>query len=225
MSCFCGEGTKSWTSVVPKTRYSMTKRSVGEFESKSEFKMSQTNRYRTKCGACDSMFTGLGVAASSVALFTVSTDELVATYPDAGDTVFTVVGVASWPGDESAGRKKKLRIIVLLQFNKFHSDKETSLINNCNLGSFFKYVNSKISYISGVAPLQDTAGNLHNSDADKAQLLNDHFPTVFVQDDGKLRPFSRDETKSLPNASSVFLQPWQCLNFFIRNSKVKVVVV
>ena len=73
--------------------------------------------------------------------------------------------------------------------NKFHSDKESKLINNGNLGSFFKYINFKTSYKSGVAPLKDLGGNLHNSDTDKAQLLNDHFATVFVQDDGRLPPF------------------------------------
>ena len=44
--------------------------------------------------------------------------------------------------------------------NKFHSDNESKLINNGNLVSFFKYVNSKTRYKSEVAPLTDSGGNL-----------------------------------------------------------------
>ena len=73
--------------------------------------------------------------------------------------------------------------------NKFHSDNESELINNGNLGSFFKYINSKTSYKSGVGPLKDLCGNLNNSDTDEAQLLNDQFVTVFVQDDGRFHHF------------------------------------
>ena len=53
-------------------------------------------------------------------------------------------------------------------------------------------------------PLKDLGGNLHNSDTDKAQLLNHHFATVFVQDDGNISPFSRDEADFLPKDCSVF---------------------
>ena len=103
--------------------------------------------------------------------------------------------------------------------HKFHSDNESKLINNGNPGSFFKNVNSKTSYKSGVALLRDLGGNLHSSDTDRAQLLNEHFAThcntllhfatqllnehfAFGQDDGRLLPFSIDETDFFPKVSS-----------------------
>ena len=69
-----------------------------------------------------------------------------------------------------------------------------------SLNMSIKYV----SYKSGVAPFKDSCSNLNNSDTDKAQLLT---ATDFVQDDGKLPPFSEDENDSLPKVSSIFFNP------------------
>ena len=68
--------------------------------------------------------------------------------------------------------------------NKHNSDKELGLIQSDNLGSFYKYVNSKTSYKSGVAPLMNNSVNLFYNDSDKARLLNNYFASVFVKDNG-----------------------------------------
>ena len=58
--------------------------------------------------------------------------------------------------------------------NKYNSDRELALIQIGNLGSFYKYVNSKTSYKSGIASLMDDSGNLLDNDSDKARLLNNY---------------------------------------------------
>ena len=50
MSCFCGDGTKGGGQFVPKRRCSITKRSIEEFESRSEFRMSQTRQFEERVG-------------------------------------------------------------------------------------------------------------------------------------------------------------------------------
>ena len=54
---------------------------------------------------------------------------------------------------------------------------------------FYKYINRKLSSPSGVAPLSDLSGKRVTSDADKANLLNDFFGSVFSIDNGQLPPF------------------------------------
>ena len=50
ISCFCGEGAKGGGYFVPKRRCSITKISIGEFESRSEFRMSQIKIVSGVCG-------------------------------------------------------------------------------------------------------------------------------------------------------------------------------
>ena len=52
-----------------------------------------------------------------------------------------------------------------------------SLIMKGRLGSFYKYVNSKTSTRSGVAPLKDEFGNfvINDRDLPKAECLNKYF--------------------------------------------------
>jgi hypothetical protein len=66
----------------------------------------------------------------------------------------------------------------------FQNHIEENLVNNGNLGSFYKYVNSRLNGSNGIAPLQDKHGNLVTSNADKAVLINDYFSNVFTVDNG-----------------------------------------
>ena len=52
--------------------------------------------------------------------------------------------------------------------NKYNSHRKLDREQSGNLGSFYKYANSKTSYKSGVALLMDNSGNLLDNDSDKA---------------------------------------------------------
>jgi len=49
---------------------------------------------------------------------------------------------------------------------------EEKLVENGNLGSFYKYVNKKLNGSNGIAPLRDKNSNVHNANEEKADLLN-----------------------------------------------------
>jgi hypothetical protein len=61
---------------------------------------------------------------------------------------------------------------------------ETKLVESCNLGSFYRYINKKLNGSNGIAPLRDESGNLLTSNADKAALLNRYLSSVFTTDNG-----------------------------------------
>jgi len=64
---------------------------------------------------------------------------------------------------------------------------EGEILKSRNLGTVYKHINSRLTHESGVAPLQDGAGDLKYKDEDKALLLNYHFVTV-GQLDNRLLP-------------------------------------
>ena len=68
------------------------------------------------------------------------------------------------------------------EINKFHADKELKLIANGNLGSFFKYVNCRTSFRSGIAPLKNENGVIQYDDLEKAKLQNMNFSSNFTAD-------------------------------------------
>ncbi len=61
--------------------------------------------------------------------------------------------------------------------------RERKILSNANQKSFFRFVNSKLVAKPGVASLTHN-GVLHNSDAEKADILNNQFSSVFVVDNG-----------------------------------------
>jgi hypothetical protein len=56
---------------------------------------------------------------------------------------------------------------------------EYNILKSGDLGRFYKYVNSKLSSKSGIAPLRDEAGNFVFENDVKAEMLN-IFSGVFV---------------------------------------------
>jgi ribonuclease P/MRP protein subunit RPP40 len=66
---------------------------------------------------------------------------------------------------------------------------ENAIINDNDLGSFYRYVNGKLACSSGVATLRTDTGATVTNDVDKANLLNTYFSSVCTQDDGVLPPF------------------------------------
>ena len=63
---------------------------------------------------------------------------------------------------------------------------QLSVINRANLGTFYRFVNSKLSCKSGVAPLKTPSGEMIVDDVGKAELLSIYFASVFTVDDGNL---------------------------------------
>ena len=57
---------------------------------------------------------------------------------------------------------------------------ESNLIESSNVGSFYRYVNRKLSSRSGVGCLMLADGNLTNDRREKAELLNNYFSSVFI---------------------------------------------
>jgi Reverse transcriptase (RNA-dependent DNA polymerase)/Endonuclease-reverse transcriptase len=61
---------------------------------------------------------------------------------------------------------------------------ESNLIDSNNVGSFYRYVNKKLSSRSGVGCLKRADGSITNDPREKANLLNNYFASVFTVDDG-----------------------------------------
>ena len=66
---------------------------------------------------------------------------------------------------------------------------EHKILHAGNLGSFYKYINSKLSCKSGMGPIQEASGNLIPDDLHKANLMNDFFASMWIPDDGLSPPF------------------------------------
>ena len=68
---------------------------------------------------------------------------------------------------------------------------ESSVVNQSNLGAFYRFINRRMSCKSGVGPLKSASGSLVINDHDKATALIDYFCSVFTSDDGKCPTFNR----------------------------------
>lgn len=74
---------------------------------------------------------------------------------------------------------------------EYERTRELDVINRSNLGSFYKFLNNKLTCKSGVGPLRLDTGILATDDTIKATALNDYFCSVFTHDDGRLPVFPR----------------------------------
>jgi hypothetical protein len=77
---------------------------------------------------------------------------------------------------------KKLSITCKWQVKNFHRNNENRILASGDLGTFYKYVNSKLSCKSGVGPLSLGGGTFAFDNLAKANLLNDYFASVCVKD-------------------------------------------
>ena len=69
--------------------------------------------------------------------------------------------------------------------------REQKVIDSNNAGSFFRFVNGKLSCKSGLGALSSDSGDVITSDADRANLLNDYFASVCTADNGDNPHFER----------------------------------
>jgi hypothetical protein len=72
---------------------------------------------------------------------------------------------------------------------QLHVRNESRLINNGLIKPFYNYVNSKIKSTSRIASLQDSKGNIHCDDVERADMFNKFFSSVFVTDNGNMPAF------------------------------------
>jgi hypothetical protein len=63
-------------------------------------------------------------------------------------------------------------------------DCERKVTEAGNLGTFYKFVNKKLTHPSGIGVLYDTNNKPIINDQHKAELLNSYFESVYVDDDG-----------------------------------------
>jgi hypothetical protein len=71
--------------------------------------------------------------------------------------------------------------------DSLHREKELQLINDNNVGMFYKYVNKKLGRSKSNHPVTDPVTNVLITDDTKiANLFNNYFGSVFTEDDGLL---------------------------------------
>ena len=69
-------------------------------------------------------------------------------------------------------------------------------MNANNLGTFYNFVNNKIGRNHGIGPLLMN-NEIFTSDADKANILNQYFETIFTLDNNILPNFPMRTDKSI----------------------------
>ena len=92
----------------------------------------------------------------------------------------SVINKANYKGQAALCKK------LILDYER---SRELSVINKSNLGSFYRFVNKKLTCKSGVGPLRLDSNTIITNDEEKANLLNSYFSSVFTVDDGMLPPF------------------------------------
>jgi hypothetical protein len=78
-------------------------------------------------------------------------------------------------------------------------EREKKILDANNVGSFYKYVNSKLKCHSGVGTLIDSNGNDVVDDRRKANLLNDYFCSVGTIDNGINPPIRNSSNVLIDN--------------------------
>ena len=69
--------------------------------------------------------------------------------------------------------------------NKYHAAKELELIRKNNVGSFYNYVNEKLSSSTVISDIRQPDGSsLCTDNVDKCTVFNDFFASVFTSDNG-----------------------------------------
>jgi hypothetical protein len=85
---------------------------------------------------------------------------------------------------ESLSSYKKIALHCRSAVQAFIAKRESSLIDNGNIGSFFRYANNKFSSKSSVPILKDESGAFIHDSVDKANILQSVFTGKFITDNG-----------------------------------------
>ena len=73
----------------------------------------------------------------------------------------------------------------------YYRDLETALVQSDNLGTFYRYVNGKLSGRKLIPLIKDAAGNFIRDSVSRANILNKYFASVFTRDDNNTPHFSQ----------------------------------
>lgn len=74
--------------------------------------------------------------------------------------------------------------------NNYYINKEQKVLSSSNKKSFFGYINKKLKSKHQLPPLLNNNGKILTDSIDKAEQLNNHFVSIFKQDNGNLPPIS-----------------------------------
>ena len=75
--------------------------------------------------------------------------------------------------------------------DSFVKEQEERLITDGNLGAFYRYVNGKLTFKSGVSTLKDANGITLCDDMSKAERLGEYFASTYTEDNLVLPQVSR----------------------------------
>ena len=88
------------------------------------------------------------------------------------------------------------------EVRKFEIKREQRAIERDNAGSFFGFVNRKLSCKRGLGALTSDSGDVITGDQERANLLNTYFVSMCTNDNGTVPTF--DRVAGLPVDSIVF---------------------
>ena len=93
--------------------------------------------------------------------------------------------VVAHPTPRLKAEHKKLcrEVDKLVRNAKINEEKRVASASKDNPKEFFAYVNSRKPIKNNISPLKDSEGNLITSDAQKADLMNRYFTSVFTVED------------------------------------------
>ena len=88
--------------------------------------------------------------------------------------------------DSSRSAYKSLATKCRAAIHSYVTESETQLVDNANLGAFYRYANRRLASRSSMGPLTDSSGNMVTDSTSKANLLNHVFCSYFSIDNSVL---------------------------------------
>ena len=116
-------------------------------------------------------------------------------------------------------RYKQLAIQCKEAIRDHEIEQETKIIKSDNLGTFYKFVNNRLSHPSGIGVLYNSNGDPVIEDREKAELLNAYFESVYVEDNGVLPECESRVSEGVKIDSVTFNS--EIIHFIVKNLKSK----
>ena len=87
-------------------------------------------------------------------------------------------------------------LLNVAQISVHMAKQEERLVDNGNLGAFYRYANNKFSIKPAIGALRRSNGAITNDSAIKAELLQSVFTDKFTLDNGTIPPSSASKARS-----------------------------
>ena len=94
----------------------------------------------------------------------------------------------------------KLAAECRLAVRSYIAKHEERLIDNGNIGAFYRYANNKFSFKSSIGALNNSNGTITNDSSTKAELLQNVFSNKFTSDNGTIPPTTTFKAESQLNS-------------------------